>query len=453
MMKEPVISVGVMTRKGALHFRLVGSFETKGRVRLSPGPYSARLGGGRISVFNKDGEVIVRDRSIGLLPELPGESRFVLRKVPIGAGFHWEHQQDLTFQGELHFHSLDEKHVQVINRLPLETYLSSVIGSEMSRTAPLEFLKAHAVISRSWALRSMEKKSRVTASGSPLVEPADEETILRWTDAEIHHGFDVCADDHCQRYRGILGETPANPERAVQETHGEVPIHGDEICDTRYCKCCGGMTEDFCTAWDDRDIPYLRALPDNDCPPPGFCFPLSEEENARVWITGSPEAFCNTRNRELLETVLPQSDRQTTDFYRWQTLYPQEEISRIIAEKTGRHLGWIHDLLPLERGSSGRIIRLRIVGTGGTLTVGKELEIRRVLSSTHLYSSAFVVKREPGRDGIPRNFRLIGAGWGHGVGLCQIGAAVMATRGKTYREIIQHYFPGTSLREIYGRGG
>lgn len=450
MVKEPMISVGVMAVERALDFRLICNFKANGRKSLSPGEYTARLDRGSISLFNKEGRVIVGDHSISLLPELPGESRFVLKKVPVGAGFHWQQRQDLIFQGEFHIQPFDGKQLQVINRLPLETYLSSVVGSEMSGTAPLEFLKAHAVISRSWALRRMKRKSRSASSGSSPVEPTDEGTILRWTGAEIHQGFDVCAEDHCQRYRGILGETASNPERAVQETRGEVLTHEDEICDTRYCKCCGGMTENFSTAWDDRDIPYLSALPDNDRSPPGFCFPLSEEENARAWITGSPEAFCNPRNRELLEAVLSEGDRRTTDFFRWQTVYSQEEICKIVTEKTGAHLGWIRDLLPLERGASGRIIRLRIVGTDQTLTVGKELEIRRVLSSTHLYSSAFVIMRELGRDGIPRNFRLIGAGWGHGVGLCQIGAAVMATRGKTYQEIIRHYFPGTSLRERYG---
>ena len=212
------------------------------------------------------------------------------------------------------------------------------------------------------------------------------------------------------------------------------------------------MTDSFRSAWDDKEIPYLRALPDSDRSPPGFSFPLSVEENARAWITGSPDVFCNTRDRELLEAVLPPLDRPTADFFRWQTVYPQDKISRIIAEKTGRDLGQIRDLFPLERGGSGRIIRLQIVGTRWTVNVGKELEIRRVLSPTHLYSSAFVIRKESGRDRTSMDFRLIGAGWGHGVGLCQIGAAVMATRGRTHREILQHYFPGTGLRGHYGGG-
>ncbi len=441
-----MISVRVMATQGSLEFRLDGRFEVDGKVRLPSGEYTARLAGERISLFSKDRGMIIQKPSLDLLPERPQENRFLLNKVPVGRGFHWEERQDLTFQGELHIRSSEKRELEVINRLPLEIYLSSVIGSEMSGEAPFEFLKAHAVISRSWALRRMRRKSRAASGHSSHKHLIDEDQIIRWTGAEIHQGFHVCADDHCQRYRGYLGETASsNSEQAVRETRGEVLTYGDEIGDTRYGKCCGGMTENFSTAWEDQDIPYLRAVPDHDHAPGGFCFPLSLEENAKAWIIGSPDAFCNTRDRELLQAVLSPLDRQTTDFYRWKIAYSQEEIRQIITEKTERDLGWIRDLSPIERGASGRIIRLRIVGTVQTLTVGKELEIRRILSPTHLYSSAFVIHKEGGEDGIPRTFRLIGAGWGHGVGLCQIGAAVMATRGKNYRGILQHYFPGTSL--------
>jgi len=445
-----MISVGVMAIEKAVHFRLIGSFKADEGVILSPGEYTVRLDGGRTSLLNPDGRVVIENQSIRLLPESPGENRIGLKNVPIGTDFHWQQHQDLLFPGLFHIRPVKGKQLQIINRLPLETYLSSVVASEMSGTAPLEFLKAHAVISRSWALRRMRREGRLVPPDASPVEPPDEETIFCWTDAGIHQGFDVCADDHCQRYRGILGGTASNPKHAVQETRGEVLTYGDELCDTRYSKCCGGMTENFSTAWDDREVQYLRALPDNDSLPPDFGLPLSTEENARAWITGSPNAFCNATDRELLEAILPPSDRPTADFYRWQTVYSQEEISRIITEKTGKDLGQIRDLFPLERGGSGRIIRLQIVGTRRTLNVGKELEIRRVLSPTHLYSSAIVIQKEPGRNGIPKDFRLIGAGWGHGVGLCQIGAAVMAERGRTYREIIQHYFPGTCLTGRYG---
>jgi SpoIID/LytB domain protein len=447
---EPTISVGVMTVEGVVHFCLRGPFRLNRRMRLSPGEYTARLEGRRISLMDGSGKRLIQDRSICLLPDRNGEDHFVLREVPVGTGFHWQKRQDLLFQGECRIYPCDEKKVQLVNSLPLEIYLASVVGSEMRGTAPIEFLKAHAVISRSWALRRIRKKDRATSARASHGESSHGETILRWTGAGIHQGFDVCADDHCQRYRGILEDMTFKPEQAVRETRGVVLTYEDEVCDTRYSKCCGGMTENFNAAWNDRDIPYLSATPDGDRYPRGFVFPLSVEKNAQAWVTGTPDAFCNTVDQGLLDAVLLPLDRPTTDFFRWQTVLSQEDICRTIAEKTGRDLGRIRDLLPLERGASGRIIRLRIVGTSQTLTVGKELEIRRVLSPTHLYSSALVIQKDPGGKRIPTAFRLIGAGWGHGVGLCQIGAAVMATRGKTHGEILQHYFLGTHLRGGYG---
>lgn len=450
MAREPKISVGVMAARERIEFHLLTSFGVNSKGTLSPGHYRARLDRGRVSLLTHEGRLITRDRLIRLLPRRFQESRLLLRQIPIGRGFHWEERQDLTLQGEFQIQCSKGKELQVISWLPLEMYLSSVIGSEMSGTAPLEFLKAHAVISRSWAMRIMEGKGSVSLSPSSTAG-STEDTILRWTGTEIHQGFDVCADDHCQRYRGFLEETARNTESAVRETRGEILTYKDEICDTRYSKCCGGMTENFSTAWADQNVPYLRGLHDNDRPSPGFSFPLSEEKNAEAWITGSPEAFCKTRNREILETVLSPLDRRTSDFYRWETSHSQDEICGIVTQKTGRPIGWIRDLFALERGASGRISRLRIVGTARTLTVGKELEIRRILSPTHLYSSALVIKKEGGeREGIPSAFRLTGAGWGHGVGLCQIGAAVMATHGRTYREILRHYFPNTNLSRRYG---
>jgi stage II sporulation protein D len=450
MAREPVITVGLKAIKGALHFELVGSFIANGDVRLPPGRYLARVDGGGVYLLGGESHAVSTHEPIRLSPEDSADSRMVVSQVPIGTGFHWHREQDLVFPGEFEIHPLGRRQLVLMNRLPLETYLASVIASEMSGQAPLEFLKAHAIISRSWALRRIREAEASDSARSIPDEASNHETTLRWTGAEVHQGFDVCADDHCQRYRGVSGRGDSRAERAAQETRGEVLTHSHEICDTRYSKCCGGMTEDFATAWDDRDVPYLRALPDSDVSPPGFSFPLSMEENARAWIGGSPEAFCRIRDQALIETFLPSLDQGTSSFYRWQTVYSQEEISETIAQKTGRHLGWIRDLLPLERGRSGRIARLRIVGTGGTLTVGKELEIRRVLSPTHLYSSAFFVVKEPPTGERVRRFRLIGAGWGHGVGLCQLGAAVMANRGKTYQEILRHYFPGTNLTGGYG---
>jgi SpoIID/LytB domain protein len=450
VVKDPLISVGIMIAEGAFHFRLIGPYKIDIGTRLSPGPYMVRMDGGRASLLDRGGGVILEDDAIRLVPTGPGGSRLVLRDVPLGRGFHWEQQRDLAFQGEFRFNPSDKGLIQVINRLPLEMYLKSVVESEMSSTAPTEFLKAHAVISRSWALRRVRRESPAVSSFVSPGDLAEEGTIIRWTSEEIHHGFDVCADDHCQRYYGIMTETGSAPQRAVHETRGEVLTYEGEICDTRYSKCCGGMTEDFRTAWEDRDVPYLRALPDNEDLPPDFRFPLSVEENARAWITGLPDAFCGIRNPEIMAEVLSPVDQSTPGFYRWIVVYSQEKISAIIRAKTGVDLGSIRDIVPLERGASGRIARLRIMGTGRTLTVGKELEIRRALSPSHLYSSAFTIQREPGRGGIPRRFRFVGAGWGHGVGLCQIGAAAMAVRGRTYHEILQHYFPGTRLSGKHG---
>ena len=447
---KPMISVGIMATERTVHIRLTGPFRMDRGVTLPPGEYTVRADKDRVLISNLRGETSVAEGSLALIPVSPQESRAILRKVPVGTGFHWQQYQVRTFEGRLEIQPIGDANLQVINRLSLETYLCSVIGSEMSENAPYEFLKAHAVISRSWAMRRVGAKNPPSSPAGTSMDQTDHDTILRWTGVQGHDGFDVCADDHCQRYRGFQAEAASNPTRAVKNTRGEVLVYGDQICDTRYSKCCGGMTENFDTAWDDKDIPYLRSLPDNDQPPSASCLPLSVEDNARAWITRSPEAYCKVRDPDLLGSILPSLDRRTVDFFRWQTQYSQEELGLTIAQKTGRDLGQILDLVPLQRGASGRIIRLRIVGTMRSLTVGKELEIRRVLSPTHLYSSAFVVLKEPDTKNVPNAFRFVGAGWGHGVGLCQIGAAILALRGKTYDAILRHYFPGTDLRPGYG---
>jgi stage II sporulation protein D len=449
--EKPMISVGIMAAKRTVHIRLTGTFRMDRGVTLPPGEYTVRADKDRVFISNLGGENFVAQRSLALIPGSSQESRVVLRRVPVGTGFHWQQYQDRTFEGHLEIQPIGGVNLQVINRLPLETYLCSVVGSEMSENAPPEFLKAHAVISRSWAMRRIGAKISPCSPAGASTDQTDHDTILRWSGTQVHDGFDVCAEDHCQRYRGFQGEAASNPTRAVQNTQGEVLMYGDRICDTRYSKCCGGMTENFAAAWEDKEIPYLRGLPDNDQPPSPSCLPLSVESNARAWITGSPEAYCNVEDRDLLGSILPSLDSRTVDFFRWQTGYSQEELGQTIVQKTGRDLGQILDLVPLQRGASGRIIRLRIVGTMKSLTVGKELEIRRVLSPTHLYSSAFVVFKEPGTKNIPKAFRFVGAGWGHGVGLCQIGAAILALHGKTYRGILHHYFPRTDLRARYGK--
>jgi len=451
VVEKPMISVGVMAAKGTVHIRLTGPFRMDRGVTLPPGEYAVRADKDRVLLSNLNGDTSVAQHSLALIPGSPTESRVLLRRVPVGTGFHWQQYQDRTFEGRLEMQPLGGMNLQVINRLPLETYLSSVVGSEMSENAPPEFLKAHAVISRSWAIRRVEAEYAPPSPAATSTDQTDRDRILRWTGTQIHDGFDVCADDHCQRYRGFQGAAASNPTRAVQNTRGEVLVYGDRICDTRYSKCCGGMTENFSAAWEDKEVPYLRGVPDNDQPPSPSCLPLSVEDNARAWITSFPEAYCNVEDRHLLGSILPSLDSRTVDFFRWQTRYSQEELGLTIVQKTGMDLGHILDLMPLQRGASGRIIRLRIVGTKRSLIVGKELEIRRALSPTHLYSSAFVVFKEPDTKNVPNAFRFVGAGWGHGVGLCQIGAAILALRGKTYRAILDHYFPGADLRPGYGK--
>lgn len=272
--------------------------------------------------------------------------------------------------------------------------------------------------------------------------------FIRWYDRESHADFDVCADDHCQRYQGIGRAFSSTVFEAVEQTRGLVLVHGQDICDTRFSKCCGGMSENYRAAWQDVEVPYLVGVYDGPDWPAGYGLPLTEEANAERWITGAPPAYCYTSDAGIIEEILPDFDQETRDFYRWQVCYAQDELQALLRQKLGFDLGGIISLEAVERGVSGRIVRLKIVGEKTSIVVGKELEIRRALSPSHLYSSAFIVRaEEAGR--VPARFRLIGAGWGHGVGLCQIGAAVMARQGKSYREILSHYYRGSSWRILY----
>jgi SpoIID/LytB domain protein len=362
---------------------------------------------------------------IALTPAEPASSSFALDDVVIGIGFHWERKERQVFHGALRLVPRNGG-LTVINDVPLEEYVTSVISSEMSASCPIELLKAHAVISRSW-LRC------------PNADPAErpktgEGEIVRWYDREAHRDFDVCADDHCQRYQGATKAFSAAAAEAVEATRGEFLVYNGEICDARFSKCCGGITEKYSTAWEDREVPYLQTFFDG----PTDLQPADLEQ----WIRSSPPAYCNTRDGELLRRILPGFDQETQDFYRWRVEYDADELGALIASRLGIDLGPIRDLTPLSRGPSGRIDRLRITGERQTLVIGKELEIRRALSRSHLYSSAFVVDHENGR------IVLRGAGWGHGVGLCQIGAAVMAEQGKKYWEILEHYYRGAGIRKI-----
>lgn len=377
------------------------------------------------------------------------EATFEIKDVVIGVNFHWERKEDQQFSGSVRF-IVEGDRLTIINILPVEDYLLSVISSEMSATASLELLKAHAVISRSWLLAQIEKNKSLTDSGTiynATVETADER--IKWYDREDHINFDVCADDHCQRYQGVTRQSTPKVAQAIAATRGQVLMYDGELCDARFSKCCGGVFEKFENCWEPKSFHYLDAR--GDSIDAGNFPDLTVEANAVDWIMSRPEAFCNTGDAKILSQVLNNYDQETTDFYRWRVDYTNDEISEIAARRSGIDFGSIIDMVPLERGTSGRIIRLRITGTRRTMTIGKELEIRRTLSNSHLYSSAFTVERhdiDPA-TGIPASFTLHGAGWGHGVGLCQIGAAVMGAKGYDYRQILSHYFIDSSIDTLY----
>ena len=371
----------------------------------------------------------------------PERPTFLLKNVRIGIGFHWDRLEDQEFEGTLEIRDNADGTQTAINRLDVEDYLSSVITSEMSATSSLELLKAHAVISRSWVLRPIISPS--TCTDKPDLSDPDRHVI--WYERDAHEGFDVCADDHCQRYEGITRrdehpEAAANVQKAIDATRGQVLMYDGKVCDARFYKSCGGATELFENAWANEHYPYLEAVRDEiGTPLPD----LTIEENAQAFIRTSPSAYCNTTDARVLGQVLNNYDQETKDFYRWTVQYTAAELSEIIRERSGIDFGEILDLVPIKRGPSARLYEMQIVGSKRTMVIGKELEIRKWLSRSHLYSSAFVVDRNEQGD-----FILTGAGWGHGVGLCQIGAAVMADKGYTYEQILAHYFPGSELKTI-----
>lgn len=438
-MEKPYINVGIVAGK-EISFTLNGKYLTQeGEVITGQLKVSA-MGNGKISLDTKKIE------SIELTPE-DNNCSFTLHNVTIGISYHWERQEEQTFTGKLKLIT-DGENVIAINILPVEDYLVSVISSEMSATSSLEFLKSHAVISRSWLLAQIENRDRKNVHKSLQQNfTTDENCIIRWYDREDHKLFDVCADDHCQRYQGITKASNPSVAKAVKETEGMVLMYGNEICDARFSKCCGGVSETFDTCWEDKDYPYLQPVIDNsennDIPD------LSIEENAEKWIRTTPAAFCNTHDEKVLKQILNNYDQETTDFYRWKVKYSQKEISELIHRKTSIEFGDIKDLIPMQRGKSGRISRLKIVGTLRTVTIGKELEIRRALSESHLFSSAFVIDKTEVAGSVPSEFTITGAGWGHGVGLCQIGAAMMGEKGYSYDKILLHYYRNAEIKKVY----
>lgn len=436
--EEPIVSVGIVSASKLL-FSLNAPYTVCGSQRC--GKQVVELSEGRILWENAFYDEL-------LFEPTDAHSSFTLEDVTIGVNFHWERKEAQTFLGKLRF-IVEDNNICAINELPVETYLTSVISSEMRATSSLELLKAHAVISRSWLLAQMEqrKAENNNVEKQPSFFKTNEE-IVRWYDREDHKRFDVCADDHCQRYQGITKAANKHVVEAIQQTAGEILTSHGEICDARYSKCCGGAVEEFQYCWENIKKPYLQALPDtlpDSTPLPD----LTDEAVARQWILSSPDAFCNTTDQKVLSQVLNDFDQETTDFYRWNQTYSQAEVKQLLEEKLEVQFGDIIDLVPLSRGKSGRIYRLKIVGKERTLIIGKELEIRRALSKSHLYSSAFIVEKADIKDGVPQKFIIKGAGWGHGVGLCQIGAAMMGKQGYRYEEILLHYYKGAEITKAY----
>ena len=367
-------------------------------------------------------------------------------KEAIGVNFHWE-RKEIRSSGNLKL-IVEKGKVTAINLIGIEDYLISVISSEMSATSSKQLLKAHAVISRSWTLAQIVKNKEITASAQEYSACTEtEEELIKWYDREDHTNFDVCADDHCQRYQGLTRASTQAVREVIEETWGEVLTYEGKICDARFSKSCGGIFEEFPYCWEDKEMPYLRKQLDNKS---GNPIPdLTIEENAREWIYSSPEAFCNTTDMRILSQVLNTYDQETLNFYRWKEKYSQKELSDLIKSRSGVDYGEILDLIPVARGTSGRIWKLRIVGSGALAPSARNWRSAG-LSPSHLYSSAFVVEKEGvTASGAPASFTLIGAGWGHGVGLCQIGAAVMGDLGYDYREILLHYFHGASIDKQY----
>lgn len=410
---QPDVKVGIVSTT-ELHFTLNGIYTAKGEEIT-----------GEQSVTCTEGTIQwggTQYRELIFTPQTTDAS-FSIADVTIGINFHWERKQTQTFLGTLRL-VVEEDKICAINELPVERYLESVISSEMSATSSLELLKAHAVISRSWLLAQMHKRQNMPEDANNFFSfVKKDDTIIRWYDREDHTIFDVCADDHCQRYQGITNAANPHVVKAVKATGGQVLEYDGEICDTRFSKCCGGVTEEYRYCWENITKPYLTSVND---------------------------PYCNTQDRKILSEVLNDYDQETVDFHDWMVAYTQQELSQLINEKLKANFGRIKALEAIERGKSGRISMLKIIGEHKTLTIGKELEIRKTLSATHLYSSAFTVATHGSdADGYPVSFILNGKGWGHGVGLCQIGAAVMGAKGIPYNDILAHYYRGAEIVKAY----
>ncbi len=440
---EPIIAVGIIERTQEIRGVFHGSYELPNFVRLQ-GRFTVYGEGSKLVLTDSEGVEVIRGTEFRCRA-LNGAT-CTLCNVTIGIHFHWERKEDQTFEGNLHFLTDANGTVSAINEIGVEQYLQSVISSEMSAEAPGELLKVHAITSRSWLVAMLERQKKYKNVRMPSQRSqGTKDEILRWYDREDHTHFDVCADDHCQRYQGITKVIAMSAKEAVSATRGQFLVYKNEICDARFSKACGGRTELFEHTWEETPIPYLQSVSDSAQAHPQ----ILNEADAERWILSSPDAYCNTSDGGILKQVLPSFDQETTDFFRWKVEYTQEQLVHILHTKSEIDFGIVMDLVPLSRGPSGRMDKLKVVGSKRTIIVGKELEIRRWFSNSHLYSSAFIVKTERDAKGIPTKFTFFGAGWGHGVGLCQIGAAVMAEKGFTAEEILKHYFCGTELKKLY----
>ena len=440
LMQEPIITVGIM------HAERIGFFfDSPFRCAEFP---NITFDGEYEVFLSEDGRVSFFEQQFDSLHFMPIEEQdytsedgyFELEDVVIGINFHWERKENQRFKGGLTF-MIENGKVVAINEIPTEAYIFSVISSEMSATASLELLKAHAVISRSWLLKPIIHNEH---NATAVLEHRTDDELIKWYERDSHELYNVCADDHCQRYQGITRARTENVRLAIEATRGLVLTSHGQICDARFSKSCGGVSEVFENCWADEHYSYLeRVIDSQQSTVNSQQLDLTVEANAEAWIRGEYDSFCNTHDKEILSQVLNNYDQETTDFYRWKVEYTTEQLSELVARRSGIDFGTIVALEPVERGVSGRLTRLRIVGTKRTMVVGKELEIRRWLSESHLYSSAFVV------DKTENGFKLTGAGWGHGVGLCQIGAAVMGAKGYKYDEILYHYFVDSQLNVLY----
>jgi SpoIID/LytB domain protein len=444
---EPLISVGILT-DNKVTFELYGDYSSNVAKKKLNGRFIAEVINNEIVCKSADDKIISKDELFFEPGDITTDT-FQIRDVTIGVKFHWERKEKQSFAGTLKLKKDSDK-LAVINIIPIEKYLTSVISSEMSAKSSLQLLKAHSIISRSWLLAQIEKSKSLKTTKSKYLSSFDSsDEHIKWYDREDHKLFDVCADDHCQRYQGVTKVFTDIARNAVKQTHGIVLVSFDKLCDARFSKSCGGISESFENVWEPIKYDYLTSIYDYKFPSENFVTDFSSEKNSVRWIKGNPPSFCNTTDKKILSQVLLDFDQETTDFFRWKVSYTQDEISEIIKTKSEIDFGNIIDLIPVQRGKSSRLIKLKIVGSKKTLVVGKELEIRKFLSKSHLYSSAIVIEKAEIQNGIPQKFEIFGAGWGHGVGLCQIGAAVMAEKGHEFDEILLHYFKNAELKKIY----